>query len=134
MLNKNSGKMKVTRKLWSDGVRYMLLRNKISAKMVRFDDGEIILFFAILQLESTPQHWVLPVLVLYLVYHRVYKFVGTLHCTVKCSLGVISLMLQLQELRRRTDIPVVSTSWVVQCVVNNARVAYQNFTRQLPRE
>jgi hypothetical protein len=27
---------------------------------------------------------------------------------------------------------VVSTSWVIQCVVNNSRIAYQNFTRQLP--
>ena len=45
--------------------------------------------------------------------------------------GIIVLL--FQELRKRSDIPVVSTSWVIQCVVNNARVAYQNFTRPLPK-
>lgn len=37
-----------------------------------------------------------------------------------------------KELCARTDIPVVSTKWVIQCVVNNARIAFNNFKSKLP--
>lgn len=37
----------------------------------------------------------------------------------------------VQELSVKSDIPVVSTKWVIQCVVNNARVAYNNFKCKL---
>jgi len=36
-----------------------------------------------------------------------------------------------KELSAKSDIPVVSTKWVIQCVVNNARVAYNNFKCKL---
>jgi len=37
-----------------------------------------------------------------------------------------------EDLRKGGDIPVVSTSWAIQCIINNARVAYDNFTCSLP--
>jgi len=37
-----------------------------------------------------------------------------------------------QDLRKREDIPVVSTKWAIQCIINNARIAYDNFTYSLP--
>ena len=39
----------------------------------------------------------------------------------------------MQELNDKSqDIPVVSTKWVIQCVVNNARIAFNNFKSKLP--
>lgn len=37
-----------------------------------------------------------------------------------------------KDLDSKSDIPVVSTMWVIQCAVNNARVAYNNFKCRLP--
>ena len=37
-----------------------------------------------------------------------------------------------QDLQARSDIPVVSTKWIIQCTVNNARVHYNNFKCNLP--
>ena len=35
----------------------------------------------------------------------------------------------------KDEITMVSTHWVIQCVINNARIAYQNFlVKKLPRE
>jgi len=39
----------------------------------------------------------------------------------------------VQDLRKREDIPVVSTNWAIQCIVNNARVAFDNFSVPLPK-
>jgi len=37
-----------------------------------------------------------------------------------------------KDLDSKSDIPVVSTMWAIQCAVNNARVAYNNFKCRLP--
>ena len=42
------------------------------------------------------------------------------------------MMSLVQDLRKRDDIPVVSTNWTIQCIVNNARIAFDNFTTPLP--
>jgi CheY-like chemotaxis protein len=36
------------------------------------------------------------------------------------------------DLSARGDIPVVSTNWVIQCAVNNGRIAFNNFKCKLP--
>jgi len=36
------------------------------------------------------------------------------------------------DLSARNDIPVVSTNWVIQCAVNNGRIAFNNFKCKLP--
>ena len=38
-----------------------------------------------------------------------------------------------QDLQSQSEnIPVVSTHWVIQCTINNARIAYNNFRCKLP--
>ena len=47
------------------------------------------------------------------------------------SVLIINLISLFQDLLA-TDIPVVSTNWIIQCTINNARIAYNNFKCKLP--